>query len=189
MSKGYILTTSGFILPDSEHYTVLDESKVNSTSIFDKKTFVSTDVAIQDFLKTNAIYHSDVANDAYKKYISEPTFEHFIQLVDISSSVLSGVDFQTFFDIQANNKNLSPTSFMFCLNLYSGSFFTNYRMFETVPLNGRFSSEVNPQKHDATKLKVYGNCNRMTWTKFLSELSVYREAYVSFYRYVFVDAY
>lgn len=191
MTKNLILTTSGFVLPATNYYGILDESKVSGSSVFDRKTFISTDMVISDYLKSGLIYHSAAANEAHRKYMATQSFEHYMAMVHIAADVLSRVPFDTFFELQASNRNLSPTSFMLCLDLYSTNFYHTYRTYETVPLGARFTAEYTPKSDNLAKLRAVKPqpVTRKTWENYLSALSVDRKAFTAFFRYVFVDAY
>lgn len=187
----FILTTSGFILPASPYFTVLSTDKITDNSILNRNLVTTTDNNISEFIKSNTIYHSEVANEAYKKYLNDQSFESFIHLVDITIEVLSQVNFNTFFEIQANNRNLSPIAFMFCLDVISGHLPKKYNQYSTIPLSVRFTSSTHVTNENISKNKslLKENLRTSQWPSFISELTEHREAFSTFFKFIFTDAY
>lgn len=200
MDKPYILTTSGFILPENNLYGILTEEEVADVSIFNRTAFVNINSALADLIKPNGnaitpnrICHSIVANKAYKQYEASGSFEDYMSLVDIASEILPKVNYDTFFEIQAHNRNMSPFSFNMCVDLFGGKFLVDYVKYNTMPFNVRFSLDNGLTSNDIIK-----NINRLkfvktnmcnTWEKLLTNITNDRTAFVTFFKYVFVDSY
>lgn len=191
MSNSYILATSGFILPDNPYFTSLPKEKVNDNSLLNKNTFITTDNSISDFIKSNDIHTSDIANTAYKRYMEEASFENFIELVNIASDILSKVNLSTFFNIQANNRNMSPLMFMVCIAVLNGSFVNEYTKYVSIPLNSRFTSEnhltgdaINKNLKSLEKYYAYQG-----WDSLIANLTTDRGAFTLFFKLLFVDTY
>ncbi len=193
MNIDYILTTSGFILPNNPYYVDLNESQVENTSIFDKTTFISADNDLANYIKNNRIHTSPTANKAYATYIANPTFENYIELIDIATNVLSKINHTTFFEVQASNKNMSPMSFMFCLDVLSRNFADKHLQYNAIPLNARLAVVehiTNEQiRINNEKLRKCDTVLNKTWETFLSRLASKKPEFLTFFRYVFVDAY
>lgn len=190
----YILTTSGFIIPDNDYYEPLKKESLSS-NIFNKNLSVIKNASLVEFTKNNEIQHSVMANEYYKKYLAEPTFENFMNMVDLTANVLSKISYSKFFELQANNRNLSFTSFMFCLEIYKGTFLTNHTQYTTIPLSARLvidsSVTDNVICNNLAKLKQCDSdqTSGVTWSWFLSYLSVDKGAFLTFFKYIFTDPY
>lgn len=193
MSDNYILTTSGFILPNNGYYAILDTNKLSSDSIFSKTTVIPTDNNLVSYTKNNFIYQSPLANEAYKKYEATKSFDTFMTLVNIATEILSGISYDTFFEVQANNRNMSPYSFLFCLDVYTSKFICKRHTYDAMPLSARFTpygtvSEETIKKNVRYVQQVKENY-RLTWETALAELAEDRHAFSTFFKYVFVDVY
>lgn len=192
-TTSYVLTTSGFILPHTPHHNPLSPDLVEDNSIFNKKVTITTNSDIAEFVKSKLIYHSETANLAYRAYEADKSFNNYINLVNIAIDVLSKVNYDMFFEIQANNRNMSPVSFMFCLDFYSGCFVNKYLQYATVPFSVRFSSANNLTESTIAKnislLKTNRNTYRNTWDSKIAELADNKDAFLTFFKYIFVDTY
>jgi len=191
-SNSFILTTSGFILPYSPYYIILSPDKITDTSILNRNQVTTTDNNISEFIKSNVIYQSEVANNAYKSYLYDQSFSNYVNMIDISIDILSNINFNTFFEIQASNRNLSPVAFMFCLDLVSGNLPTKFKQYLSLPLFTRFNSNKDVSNEYIIKNKSLLKANmknNTTWHYFISDLADYREAFSIFFSFLFVDAY
>jgi Glu-tRNA(Gln) amidotransferase subunit E-like FAD-binding protein len=194
MAKSFILTTSGFILPSTHYYNAVDPNTFSNTSIFNRSTDISSNETISEFAKTNTLHHSKTADEAVKQVENDESFVKFITLVDIATEVLSEVNFYSFFEIQANNRNMSPVNFHVCLELLSGNFKQNYLQYYALPGSVRFNTETNvPNTQVADNLNKLKNAKSMaallTWDKFIADLARDRNVFAAFFKHVFVDAY
>lgn len=194
MTNTFILTTSGFILPNSPYYHEVDQKTLGDNSIFNRTTVISTNETISDFAKTNTLYHSKIANEAFKQYENDKSFNNFIRLLDIAAEVLSQVNLYSFFEIQANNRNMSASNFQVCLDLLSGNFKNKYLQYYTLPAATRINTATsipNIQVSDnVAKLKNAKEMNCLsTWDKFIAELAKDKNVFSAFFKHVFVDAY
>ena len=193
MADNYILTTSGFILPNNTYYSILDTSKLSSDSIFIKTTVIPTDNNLVSYTRNNFIYHSPLANEAYKKYEATKSFDSFMTLVNIATEILSVIPYDSFFEIQANNRNMSPYSFLFCLDIYTYEFINKRHAYDAMPLSARFTpyGTVSEEtiKKNVKYVRQVKEYYRLTWETALAELAEDRHAFSTFFKYVFVDAY
>ena len=193
MTNGHILTTSGFILPENQHYTVLTKERLGETSVFKRTALVTSNSTVADLVTTNQIYHSPVANEAFLKFESTGSFEDFMRLVDLTSEILGTVDLNKFFELQANNRHLSQYSFKMCVDLLSCKFYSNYHEYSTIPANVRFCADNGYSASQfASNVKLLHrskNHNASTWERLLSCLSDNKTAFSTFFKYIFVDSY
>lgn len=193
MTNAPILTTSGFILPDSQHFEVLTKDKISDTSIFNRTVLVTTNTAVADLVDSNQIYHSPNANEAFLKFEDTGSFDNFIHMVDVTAEILKGIDYNRFFELQANNRHLSHYSFKMCVDLLNGDFFKTYHQYNIIPANIRFAadnglsaSQFASNVKTLYKSKTY---NTNTWEQLLSGLANDKAAFATFFKYVFVDSY
>lgn len=193
MNKLYILTTSGFILPDNKHYSVLTESKVMDTSIFNRSSLVNSDSVIAELTKSNSVHHSEEANNVYKKYEINKSFEDYVGMLDIACEVLSKINYQTFFELQANNPHMSPVSFKFCMDIYTGSLINNYAQYNAMPFSARFSLNNSADKKilldNTRRLHTHKAERYNDWSSVLADLYLDRNAFATFFKYIFCDSY
>lgn len=188
-----ILTTSGFILPDSEYFKVLTKDEISDTSIFNRTVLVTTNTAVASLVDSNQIYHSPEANEAFLKFEDSGNFEDFMRMVDIAANVLKGVDYNRFFELQANSRHLSHYSFKMCVDLLNGEFFKTYHQYNIIPANIRFcadnglsASQFASNVKTLHKSKTYST---NTWEQLLSGLANEKSVFTTFFKYIFVDSY
>lgn len=194
MSNVYLLTSSGFILSDNKHYEVLTYDQASDASLFARTSFANTNSSLLEEVKSNQIYHSVAANNAYAKYATTGSFEDYMDLVDLATDILTAGDYLSFFAIQAGNKNMSPISFRMCVELYNFTFLKTYPKYITVPANIRLTSDNGlTSSQIAANIREFkkNNMSEYTsnWVLLLSELADNRGAFSTFFKYVFVDAY
>lgn len=193
MNSNYILITSGFIIPENKYFSVLPEEKVLSTSIFNSKVMTAKDSNIEELVKTNQLYYSAEASEAYLHYTGTKSFEDYMRMVDISIEVFGKIDLAHFFSIQANNTNISPLSFRFCLELVSGDLLVNYLLYNSAINSARFSSNpaiTNERINTNTRaLKEASSSSYNTWEKLITHLTKNPDAFVTFYKYILTDSY
>lgn len=193
MSNAHILTTSGFILPDNQHYEVLTKEKIGEASGFRRTALATNNSAVSELVKNNQIYHSPAANEAFLNFEDSSSFDHFMRLVDVASTILKDIDYNKFFELQGNNRHLSPFSFKMCVELLSGEFLKTYHTYSVIPSNIRFCADNGYSASQfASNVKTlhrsksyYAN----TWEQLLSALANDRAAFSTFFKYVFVDSY
>lgn len=194
MSKTYILTTSGFVLPLTAHHTPVDQSKLDVVSIFARSSPLPFDNNLAEFTKDVLEHQSHSANDAYRNYEADKSFENYMVMVDITCEVLSGMSVEEFFKFQAVNRYLSTVSFRFCLDLYASKLHSNYRDYLVMPLSARFqdpalTTPATLQERQVAIKRLNGLSKNLTWERVLPPLINDKKAFVSFFRYLFVDAY
>ena len=193
MTNSLILTTSGFILPQNRLYEVLTKEKISNTSIFNRTVLVTTNSTVADLVNTGQIYHSQEANEAFLKYEDSGKFEDFMRMVDIAAEILGTVDFNKFFELQANNRHLTHYSFKMCVDLLNCEFVNTYRQYSVIPANTRFAADNGFSASQFTanvkilhKSKKYGSS---TWENLLSSLANERAVFSTFFKYIFTDNY
>lgn len=193
MTNPLILTTSGFILPENRHFQVLTKEKISNTSIFNRTVLVTTNSTVADLVDTGQIYHSSAATEVFLKYEDSGKFEDFMRMVDMAAEILGSVDFNKFFEVQANNRHITHYSFKMCVDLLNGEFFNTYLEYGVIPANIRFSadngysaSQFASNVKTLHKSKTY---RANTWENLLSSLANDRAVFSTFFKYVFVDSY
>lgn len=190
-----IYTTSGFLLPSNDYYTVFTGEELDDNLLGSDRKKVSSNSFFSDseLIKNSQIFQSETANNAYKRYLGERSFSNYIQLVDISISVLSQINLKEFFQVQALNKVLSPISHMFVLDVYRDAFTKTYMQYDIVPLNLRFTSKGTTTQEaldrNVRALRDTKVCIEHNWDKYLSRLADDRAAFLTFFKYIFVDSY
>lgn len=193
MTNAHILTTSGFILPQNRHFEVLTKEKISNTSVFNRSVLVTTNSVVADLVDTNQIYHSTAANEAYLKYEDSGSFEDFMRMVDIAAEILGGIEYNKFFELQANNRHISHYSFKMCVDLLNGEFFKTFREYGIIPANIRFCADNGfSASQFASNVKMLHKSKSYctnTWEQLLSGLANEKAVFSTFFKYVFVDSY
>lgn len=194
MPNLYVLTTSGFILPDNQYYTTANPELLGNSSIFNKNGVVSHDTNLYQFSKDNDIRRSAFANKLYLEYEANPTFEQYMKLVDLFVDVVGSqsVSFVDFITIQCYNPKMTSVSFLFCKDMMSGNIFLNYKFYYTVPLSARFNSGDSltaiVMSERARELNRLTNTNK-SWTRTIASLMQDKQVFLSVYRYILTDEY
>lgn len=193
MSNTHILTTSGFVLPGNLHYEVLTKEKIGEGHGFRRTVLATNNSAVSELVNTNQIFHSPAANEAFLKFEDSGSFEDFIRMVNIAADILKDIDYNRFFELQANNRHLSAYSWKMCVELISGEFFKTFHSYSIIPANIRFTADNgNSASQFASNVKAMHKAKSYsinTWEQLLSALSNDRAAFSTFFKYVFVDSY
>ena len=193
MTNTHVLTTSGFILPNNPHYEVLTKEKIGEGVGFRRTVLATNNSAVSELVKHEQIFHSPAANEAFLKFEDSDSFEDFMRMVDIAASILRDVDYNKFFELQANNRHLSAYSFKMCVELLSGEFLNTFHTYSIIPPNIRFCADNGfSASQFASNVKTLHRSKSYhvnTWEQLLSMLSNNRAAFSTFFKYVFVDSY
>lgn len=189
----FIVAASGFMLPMNTYFKPFEPEDTKFDSIFSRSIVATNDTKIMEFYKNKNVYRSDTVNKLLNDYQDQPTFENYMNLINVTTDIFKDIDFSSFFKLQATNTNLSNISRKFCLDCMSGKYFQNYRDYAIVPYNIRFVSnnaltvdKVKENIHEFEKQSFYVN----NWETFLSELSENnKDTFITFFKYIFADYY
>lgn len=189
-----ILTTSGLLLPSNQHFSLIDFNKLTENSILNRNRnkITELDSELVSRIKTLPIYSSEAANKAFNSFKADKSFDNFIVLTEIASDSLNPISVKDFFLIQAENKYISPLTFMMLLEVANGNFEANHHRYAT------YSNSVRIIRHTAiTSEEVKDNLIAMkraidflptTWNKFIPMLAKDKEAFASFFYCIFVSS-
>jgi len=189
----FIVAASGFMIPMNSYFTPFEPEDTVFDTIFNRSIVAKNDSPLIEFYKNKNVYRSDTINKLLDVYQDQPTFENYMNLMNIAIDIFKEIDFSSFFKLQATNTNLSNISRKFCLDCMAGKFFANYRDYAIVPFNIRFVSnnalttdKVKENINEFEKQSFYVN----NWETFLSELSENnRDTFITFFKYIFADYY
>ncbi len=189
----FIVAASGFMIPMNSYFTPFEPEDTVFDTIFNRSIVAKNDSKLIEFYKNKNVYRSDTINKLLDVYQDQPTFENYMNLMNIAIDIFKEIDFSSFFKLQATNTNLSNISRKFCLDCMAGKFFANYRDYAIVPFNIRFVSnnalttdKVKENINEFEKQSFYVN----NWETFLSELSENnRDTFITFFKYIFADYY
>lgn len=189
----FIVAASGFMIPQNSYFKPFEPEDSSLDSIFSRSIVSKKDSSLLEFYKNKNVYRSDPINKLLNNYQTEPSFENYMNLLNVAIDIFKEIDFSSFFKLQATNTNISPMSRKFCLDCMSGKFFMNYRDYSIVPFNIRFvnnnaltADQVKNNIREFEKQSFYVN----NWETFLSEMSENsRDAFVTFFKYIFADYY
>lgn len=197
MTKEYILATSGFLFKKNSYFTDFTEADSMYNNILNRNLVSSSYKEIVDYYINNEVYRSNAVNLAYTKYITDPIFENYMALVDITIDILKDIDFVTFYKLQASNKHLSPMAFNICKDLYDGVFIEKYKDYNILPFNLRFMvdngltasvilSRLNGLNADMSSNGVTSNRH---WEHILQHIVPNKSAMLTLYKFIFADYY
>ena len=189
----FIVAASGFMLPMNTYFKPFEPEDTVFDSIFNRSIVSKNDSKLIEFYRNKNVYRSDTINKLLQDYQDHPSFENYMNMLNVTIDIFKEIDFSSFFKLQATNTNLSNISRKFCLDCMGGKFFQNYRDYAIVPYNIRFVSnnalttdKVKENIHEFEKQSYYVN----NWETFLSELSENnRDTFITFFKYIFADYY
>ena len=189
-----VFTTSGFVVPLTPYHTPYADVNGIGEPIFAKAFASSSDQMLREYFKYSHIYISETGKKLYDAYTTEPSIDNFIAVVDMVTDVFKTITPEMFFQWQAGSKHISSSSMMFCKDLVSGKFLTNYNTYNVLGFNSRFainngvtSQEASANWRDIDKcLSVYVN-QKNSWVKLLTPLMGNRAAFMTFFKHIFVD--
>lgn len=194
LDQKFILITSGFYIPYNSYYKSYSDDSSVINKLLGQRIYTNRDNKIIEFFKNNGVYSSSTINKLYSNYLSDKSFDSYVTLLDVTIDVVKDVDIKTFFMLQANNKYLSATGLVFCIDLITGEFLRNYNRYDILPATVRFTLDngytketiLKNQKEIEEKLKQHGVTS---WKKFLTDLFVNKEAFSVFFKFLLVDYY
>lgn len=189
-----VFTTSGFIVPLTPYHNAYADVNGIGESIFAKAFASSSDQMLREYFKNSRIHISETGKKLYDDYTAEPSIDNFIAVVDMVTDVFKTITPEMFFQWQAGSKHISSSSMMFCKDLVSGKFLTNYNTYNVLGFNSRFainngvtSQEATANWRDIDKhLSVYVN-QKNSWVELLTPLMGNRAAFMTFFKHIFVD--
>lgn len=194
MTNDLIIATSGFFLTRNSYFTNFTEDDITADLIYNRDIVTSTSKETMDYYVRNEVYRSRTASLAYGKYLSEPVFDNYIALIDITLDILKDMEYLTFFKLQAANNHLSPLAYKFCLDVVSGKFKDTYRDYNILPFSLRFtidngmSTTLSLRRIKEVETAAT-QASHGSWSTLMSSLIEDREAMVTFYKFIFADFY
>lgn len=184
MSVPYVLTTTGFMLPYTRHYT--PASAEEDKSVLERN--ILPEISNSSGL---TVYRSQGANTAYKNYLIDSNFNTFMELVNIAHDVFSSDSLENIYTIQTRNKHMSPISFMFCVNLFNCNLKEVYLKYDSLDLNSKvlaIPSSTNTDSYVKLK-KEYKQVQYCNADYMIASLVEDKNSFVSFFKYIFVDSF
>jgi len=188
----YILLTTGFLVPANSYFNIASKEYNFIKDLFNRTQGNVINSEILDFFKENEVYTSSIINNAYKKYLENKNFDNLISLVNITTDIFKNISFIEFIKLQMTNKHLSPISISFCFDLVEDNFIEKHANYYVIPSNIKFNLNNN-----LTKDKILENIKKIekgnkfhvieNWENILSKLIVNKEAFETFFKYIFVD--
>lgn len=193
LDQQYIIAASGFMIPMNIYFKPFEFEDVTFDGILSRSVTSTINAQLIEFYKNKNVYRSDTINKLLKQYQNEPNFENYMNLLNIAIDIFKEIDFSSFFKLQATNTNLSNISYKFCIDCLSYKFFTNYRDYFIIPFNIRFVNN-NAMTIDKVKKNIYEfekqSYDVNNWETFLTQLSdTNRDAFITFFKYIFADYY
>lgn len=186
-----ILTTTGFLLPPNDLFEVYK----STTTQFD--AFVGRDnnfdfKYLSAYYADNGILHSPHAMGLYNRYRADPSYAHFIDLVDFTATALHGVDCKTFMEWQAYSRHTPDITLMLCKDLLNKRF-TNLHQYSHLSAQTRFVMNTSITKDAA--LRRYESLiqgvpvAQLSWVGVLEPLMQDKSMFVTLFRYLFVSSF
>lgn len=190
-----IFTTSGFILPLTPYHAPYREVNGAKETILTQFFASTSDQVLHDYFKNSNIYISDTAKKLYDAYVSEPTFDHFIEVVNFVTDILQNCTPEQFFRWQMGSTHISEISVMFCNDIVTGKFVRNYNTYNVLGFNSRFAmnngltaTQASHRWSDISRaIRTSGMTN--SWTQVLAPLMGKRAVFMTFFKHIFVDFY
>lgn len=189
-----VYTTSGLLIPKNEMYAVYEKTATPLEQLFSRSTIASSELAVLDFYKTNEIYTSIQANRLYMNYVSDPTYEAFMELVNFATDIFKLINCREFFEAQASSLHISPMTLMLCRDIINGKL-SNYLQYACIPPNSRFmiNNGLTVSKGNENLKKMFEEHNRrygaLSWVDVLTPIMENQGAFVTMFKHFFVDYY
>ena len=188
----YILLTTGFLVPQNSYFNLLRKEDNYIKELFNRSQGKIINNEILNFFKENEVYTSSTINNVYKNYIENKNFDNFISLVNIATDIFKNISFIEFIKVQMTNKHISPISISFCLDLVENKFIEKHTSYYMIPANIKFSlnngltkDKILENIKKAEKGDIFGYIEN--WENILSNLMINKEAFETFFKYIFVD--
>ena len=192
MDNQFIVASSGFIIPANHYFKPFTEEDTVSDHIFNRSIVAANNAKVTEFYKDKNVYRSETINMIINDYLNDQSFDNFMKMLNVAIEIFKEIDFSAFFKLQATNTNLSSISYKFCLDIISGRYHNTYLDYSITPFNLRFTlnngltaDKVAENIREFEKQSFYIN----NWETFLTELSRNKNAFVTFFKYVFADYY
>lgn len=189
-----IYTTTGILIPKSDHYQVYEKNASPLEQLFSRSTIASSELAVLDFYKTNEIYTSLQANRLYINYIKNPTFDNFIEILNFATEIFESISCREFFEAQVTSLHISQMTLMLCRDIVDGNI-TNYYQYAGVSPNSRFviNNGVTETKAMENLKKIFPNSRQkfssLSWVDILTPVVENKSAFVTMFKHLFVDYY
>lgn len=198
-----IITSTGFCIPKNQYFTPFTQDNVISDEIFNRSLVISSDYTLAKYFRDNDIYTSTTVNKVYSDYRSNPTYDNFMLMVDLTSEIFKDCNFLDFISWQISNPHASASSLMFCTDLVMGKL-GGLSIYGNIPYSSRFcvnegltTEKVRTGMDKMVKRKsdllrnnnFHADEGVTTWVELFSRLIINRNDFMSFYKYVLCDYY
>lgn len=189
-----VYTTTGLLIPPSPLYEVYEKSATPLEQLFSRSMIDNSDLGVLDFYKSNEIFTSLQANRLYLNYISEPTYDNFMEMVNFATDIFKGVTCREFFQDQVASLHISQMTLMLCKDIINGNI-GNYIQYAGVSPGSRFviSNGVTVNKANETMKKLFSEVDRrygsISWVQVLTPVVENEGAFVMMFKHFFVDYY
>lgn len=190
MSKT-ILTTTGFILPESGLYCAFEEKDFQLEDFISRSDNYAYKNRLEYFTENNVQFIPS-ANELYRNYIHDSSFKNLMAMVDLCADVLGKIDVKSFLMMQASNRYMSNISLMFCRDMLLGKLCGTHN-YDSVPADSRFVTDRPITRDEGVRRytnMVHSNLvdpALVNWTDILTPMVTNKSSFVNFFRYIFVD--
>lgn len=167
------LLTTGFVLPR-------DTPKILIAEDFMEKHNLGFDV-----------YRVEGLKQLYTEYLSNPTHENYMALVDIVSSTIGHLNVEEFFiKGQANNATITPLTVCMIEDVLRGTYAKTHLKYAVATSGLKLCLMANLS--NASRLEKqfrdsWTSNGKLSMVSILSAIIAEKEVFVSFFRYVFID--
>lgn len=137
------------------------------------------------------VYRVEGLKQLYTEYLSNPTHENYMALVDVVSSTIGHLNVEEFFiKGQANNSTITPLTTCFIEDILSGTYAKTHLKY-TVATSGLklclIANLSNASKLEKQFKDSWTSNGKPSMVSILSAIIAEKEVFVSFLRYVFID--
>lgn len=167
------LLTTGFVLPR-------DTPKILIAEDFMEKHNLGFDV-----------YRVEGLKQLYTEYLSNPTHENYMALVDLVSSIIGHLNVEEFFiKGQANNTTITPLTVCMIEDVLRGTYAKTHLKYAVATSGLKLCLMANLS--NASRLEKqfrdsWTSNGKLSMVSILSAIIAEKEVFVSFLRYVFID--
>lgn len=186
-----ILTTTGFVLPESGLYTMFEKKHYELEDFIGRNDNFNYKSRLNFFID-NGVHFSSAANELYRNYIRDRSFVNFMAMVDYCADILSKVDVKTFLQLQAANRYTSNMSLLLCKDILNEKMVGNH-LYDSVPPDSRFVMDNPITKHEAAErykkllARPGQDPARVNWVMLIAPMVEDKGSFVTMFRYFFVD--
>lgn len=193
MNKDMILVSSGFIIPSNRLFDLVTKDNTYRESVLGKRNGVAKDAILSDLVKAGALSSSATCNDVYLKYTHNPTFDNYIEMVDIVSEIFKPISLIEFMKIQARNTYLSPLGFKLCMDMVTDRLYKTYRDYSVAPSFFRLAkpSDISPEeilRRETEINKIFKHNPNISFADIFASMIQDRGALPAFFQYVLTDS-